>query len=85
MAEFHICGYESFSIYKEKMKLYHDQKIEQREFHHGDLVLLYNSRLHLFPRKIRSKWSRPFTVVRVFSYGAIDLKEAGGVLFKVNG
>ena len=31
--------------YKEKMKKYHDLKIEKGEFMVGDLVLLYNSRL----------------------------------------
>ena len=38
--EFHIKSYESSSLYKEKMKKYHDQEIEKREFIVGDSVLL---------------------------------------------
>ena len=53
--EFHLKAYESSSLYKEKMKKYHDQKIEKREFMVGDLVLLYNSKLRLFPSKLKSK------------------------------
>ena len=40
--------------YKEKMKKYHDLKIEKREFMVGDSVLLYNSRSRLFPGKLKS-------------------------------
>ena len=85
MDEFHLRAYESSVLYKEKMKLYHDQRIERREFHPGDLVLLYNSKLRLFPGKLRSKWSRPFTIVRVFLHGVIELKGEDNVLFKFNG
>ena len=41
--------------YNENMKKYHDLKIEKREFMVGDLVLLYISRLRLFPGKLKSK------------------------------
>lgn len=73
MYEFHIHAYESSSLYKKNMKLYHDQNIEQREFQPSDLVLLYNSRLCLFPGKLKSKWSGPFTVVTIFQHGEIEL------------
>ena len=49
--EFCIKQYESSALYKEKMKKYHDQKIEKHKFVVGDLVLLFNSRLCLFPSK----------------------------------
>ena len=39
--EFHLKAYESSSLYKEKVKKYHDQKIEKRDFVVGDLVLLF--------------------------------------------
>ena len=39
---------ESSSIYKDKMKKYHDQRNQKREFSVGDLVLLFNTRLRLF-------------------------------------
>ena len=53
--EFRLKAYESSTSYKEKMKNYHDQRIEKREFAIGDLVLLFNSRLHLFLGKLKSK------------------------------
>ena len=37
--EFRLKAYESSSLYKEKMKKYHDQKIEKLNFVVGDLVL----------------------------------------------
>ena len=40
--------YESSFLYKEKMKKYHDKKIEKHNFMVGDLVLLFNSRLLFF-------------------------------------
>ena len=49
-------------------------------------MLLYNSRLHLFPGKLKSKWSGPFVVKNVYSYGAIEIENLkNGVTFKVNG
>ena len=41
--EFRLKSYEMSALYKEKMKKYHDNKIEQREFMVGYLVLLFNS------------------------------------------
>ena len=60
--------------YKEKMKNHHDLKIEKGEFMIGDLVLLYNSRLHLFPIKIKSKWTGPYLITQAFPQGAVELK-----------
>ena len=71
--------------YKEKMKNHHDLKIEKGEFMVGDLVLLYNSRLHLFPGKLNSKWTGPYLITHLFPHGAVKLETKEGVLFKVNG
>ena len=60
--EFRLKAYESSALYKEKMKKYHDLKIEKREFMVGDLLLLYNSRSRLFPGKLKSKWIGPYLV-----------------------
>ena len=78
-------AYESSKIYKEKTKAYHDKKIISRHFEPNDQVLLYNSRLTLFPGKLRSRWSGPFTVVDVKHYGAITLINDKGEEFTVNG
>ena len=37
--EFRLEAYESSDLYKEKMKKYHDQKIEKRDFVVKDLIL----------------------------------------------
>ena len=77
-------AYESSKIYKEKTKAYHDKKIMSRHLEPNDQVLLYNSRLTLFPGKIRSRRSGPFTVVDVKHYGAITLINDKGEEFTVN-
>ncbi|XP_050249017.1 uncharacterized protein LOC126696296 [Quercus robur] len=47
-------AYESARIYKEKAKVFHDKVISRKEFIVGQKVLLYHSRLHLFPVEIQS-------------------------------
>ena len=51
----------------------------------GDLVLLFNSRLRLFPGKLKSKWIGPYLVTQLFPHGAVELESKEGVRFKVNG
>ncbi|XP_070667512.1 uncharacterized protein [Malus domestica] len=46
--------YENARIYKEKTKAFHDKMIHGKTFSIGKKVLLFNSRLHLFPVQIRS-------------------------------
>ena len=78
-------AYESSKIYKEKTKAYHDKKIISRRFEPNDQVLLYNSRLTLFPGKLRSRWSGLFTVVNANPHGAITLTNNKRDEFTVNG
>ncbi|KAK4721275.1 hypothetical protein R3W88_011508 [Solanum pinnatisectum] len=85
MDEFRLRAYERSALYKERMKLYHDKHIKKKSFTPGDLVLLFNSRLRLFPGKLRSKWSGPFKVTQVFQSGAIELENNKGEMFKANG
>lgn len=58
---------------EEHTKCWHDKHITSREFHEGDLVLLFNFRLKLLPGKLKSRWSGPFQVQKVYSYGAVDV------------
>ncbi|KAL4273433.1 hypothetical protein GQ457_13G016260 [Hibiscus cannabinus] len=52
----------------------------------GPQVLLYNSRLKLFPGKLKSRWSGPFLVHKVYPYGAVEIKkDEDANIFKVNG
>ena len=70
---------------KIKQKKWHDQRILRREFKAGDQVLLFNSRLRLFPGKLKSKWSRPYIVVSSTNFGAVTLRTINHEEFKVNG
>ncbi|KAM1349053.1 hypothetical protein ACFX2F_003162 [Malus domestica] len=47
-------AYENASIYKEKTKVFHDKMIRGKTFSIGQKVLLFNSRLRLFPVQIQS-------------------------------
>ncbi|CAN6559855.1 unnamed protein product [Malus baccata var. baccata] len=47
-------AYESSRIYKEKSKAFHDKMILRKSFVIGQKVLLFNSRLRLFPVEIQS-------------------------------
>ena len=67
-------AYENARIFKEKVKRWHDRKIENKEFKQGDKVLLYNSRLKLFAGKLRSKWEGPYDVDEAYPSGAVKLK-----------
>ncbi|CAL2247858.1 unnamed protein product [Prunus armeniaca] len=79
-------AYENAHIYKEKTKAAHDKMIRGKTFSVGQKVLLFNSRLRLFPGKLRSKWIGPFVVTNVFPYGAVQIQSfKTGHEFKVNG
>ncbi|XP_075478794.1 uncharacterized protein LOC142519643 [Primulina tabacum] len=85
MDEFQNDTYENGKIYKEQTKKWHDKIIVRRELKPGQQVLLFNSRLKLFPGKLKSRWLGPFVVEAVYPYGAIELKCSDGRTFKVNG
>ena len=78
-------AYDDARIYKEKTKRWHDQKILRREFKAGEQVLLYNSRLKLFPGKLKSRWSGPYIVVASTLFISVTLKTESGSKIKVNG
>ena len=78
-------AYDSARIYKDKTKKWHDQRILRREFKVGDQVLLFNSILKLFPRKLKSKWSGPYTVISSTTFRAVTLRTSNQEEFKVNG
>jgi len=50
--ELRLEAYESSKIYKERTKSFHDKKITSKDFKVGDQVLLFNSRLKLFPTQV---------------------------------
>ena len=62
-------SYESSRIYKERLKSFHDKTIARKMLEPNQKVLLYSSRLHLFPGKLQSRWIGPFIVKIVCPYG----------------
>ncbi|KAK8681656.1 hypothetical protein V6N13_054058 [Hibiscus sabdariffa] len=86
LEEFRLQAYESARLYKEKTRRWHDKHIMPQHFHEGQQVLLYNYRLKLFPGKLKSRWSGPFLVHKVYPYGAVEIrKDEDANIFKVNG
>ena len=82
--EFWFNSYENAKIYKERTKKCHDRHILNKEFHVGQKVLFFNSRLKLFSGKLKSGWSGPFIVMQVFLHGAFEI-QCEDQTFKVNG
>ena len=63
---------ESSQIYKERLKFFHGKTLVPKTFEPHRKVLLYNSRLHMFPRKLCSRWTSPFVVKVVYPYGVVE-------------
>ena len=66
-------AYDSSRIYKKKTKAWHDKHLVHNELKPAQQVLLFNSRLKLFPGKLKSRWSGPFVVTQVFPYSSVEL------------
>ncbi|CAH9125887.1 unnamed protein product [Cuscuta epithymum] len=86
LEELRMDSYDNAEIYKRKTKEWHDKMIIRKNFKLDDKVLLFQSRLRLFPGKLRSRWTGPYKVVKIYPHGAVEIKdlETGEVL-KVNG
>ena len=67
-------SYESSRICKERLKLFHDKTIVRKTFELHQKVLLYSSRLHIFPEKLCSRWTGPFIFKVVYPYGAVEIE-----------
>ena len=76
--EWRTQAYENAKLFKEKVKRWHDKRIQKREFNVGDYVLLYNSRLRFFAGKLLSKWEGPYVVEEVYRSGAIKINNMEG-------
>ena len=79
-------AYESSRIFKAWTKEFHDKHINRKSFEPGQKVWLFNSKLRLFPGKLRSRWDGPFMVVEAFIHGVVEVQNPKiGHTFKVNG
>ncbi|XP_074377728.1 uncharacterized protein LOC141719255 [Apium graveolens] len=84
--EFHLRAYEINKVYKEKVKTWHDRRLVRKSFVPGQQVVLFNTRLRLFPGKLKSRWSGPFIIKNVFPHGAVEIfDKQPDQVFKVNG
>ncbi|XP_021853815.2 uncharacterized protein [Spinacia oleracea] len=82
--EMQMNAYDLASIYNAKYKEYHDRKITKKDFHKGEKVLFFNSKLNLFPTKVSME--RPFEVKKVLPYGSLEIWNKDKCdFFKVNG
>ncbi|GKD52959.1 hypothetical protein Tco_1286346, partial [Tanacetum coccineum] len=77
--EMRLDAYESSISDKERIKRWHDKWIKTPINHEkGDKILLFNSRLSLFPKKLKSRWYGPFSVSKDVKNGAIELYDEDG-------
>ena len=78
-------AYLNSKIAKERSKKCHDQMITCKNFKKGDQVLLYDSKLHLFLEKLKSRWIGPFIIHQAYPNGSVDLlNPKDDRVFKVN-
>ncbi|KAL6342198.1 hypothetical protein AAG906_006812 [Vitis piasezkii] len=86
MEELRNDAYNNSNIAKQRLKRWHDQLVSRKEFHNGKRVLLYDSKLHIFLGKLKSRWIGPFTIQQVYSNGVVELLNSNSTgSFKVNG
>ncbi|WJZ97357.1 hypothetical protein VitviT2T_015966 [Vitis vinifera] len=79
-------AYLNSKIAKARLKKWHDQLVNQKNFTKGQRVLLYDSKLHLFPGKLKSRWTGPFIIHEVQPNGVVEVfNSKGNQTFKVNG
>ncbi|XP_059627676.1 uncharacterized protein LOC132270515 [Cornus florida] len=79
-------AYDNAKFYKERTKVFHDKHIVKKSFDPGQKFWLFNSRLKLFPGKLRTKWEGPYEIIFVALHGAVEIKSLkDGNTFKVNG
>ena len=79
-------AYFNSKIAKDRQKKWHDQLITRKTFNQGDQFLLYDSKLHLFSGKLKSRWTGPFITHQAYLNGSVHLlNPKDKKIFKVNG
>nr|CAN77131.1 hypothetical protein VITISV_022658 [Vitis vinifera] len=79
-------AYLNSKIAKARLKKWHDQLVNPKKFTKGQRVLLYDSKLHIFPGKLKSKWTGPFINREVHPNVVVEVfNPKGNQTFKVNG
>ena len=80
MEELRNDAYINSKIAKQRIKRWLDQLISKKEFQKGQRVLLYDSRLHSFLGKLKSRWIGPFIIHQVHSDGVVDYYPKSAIL-----
>lgn len=63
---------------------YRDKLLSPRTFFTGQKVLLYKSRLRLFCRKLKPRWTGPYLVKKVYDHGLVAIQNIDtGIISKV--
>ena len=79
-------AYMNSKFFKDQLKRWHDQIVLRKEFQKGQKVLLYDSKLHIFPGRLKSRWNGPYLVHKVHSNGIIEIANSKSIcIVKVNG
>ena len=73
LGELMLEAYGSSYIYKGRTKKWHNKHIMKRRFEKDDKILLFNSRLRLFPGRRKSRWSGPFKITKVQPNGIVKI------------
>nr|CAN66653.1 hypothetical protein VITISV_014606 [Vitis vinifera] len=86
MEELRNDAYINSEVAKQTMKKWHDKLISNKEFQKGQRVLLYDTRLYIFPGKLKSRWIGLFIIHQVYVNGVVELLNSNGKdTFRVNG
>ena len=86
MEELRKDAYINSKIAKQRMKRWHDHLISNKGLQKGQRVLLDDSRLHIFPGKLKLRWIGPFIIHQVHANGVVELLNSNNTdIFKVNG
>ena len=67
-------------VQKEREKAWYDKHIKSKTIKARDLVLLYDSKFALFPRKFCMHWQGPYQVRHVTEGGAASLVRLDGTM-----
>ena len=70
-------------IQRKTIKIWHDKRIQKREFKVGEYILLCNSHFRFFAGKLLSKWEGSYVIEEVYRSGAIKINNSEGTNPKV--
>ena len=72
LEEYHIIIGFHQCVEKDRQKDWHDHRIKNKYFQHGDLVLLYDNKFMKHPGKLQMHWMGPYIVNSITCGGAIQ-------------